>query len=89
MDSFSVVNRGVFDPAPEYTFNFFVVFDSMSEDIGISHVIKDVYNQDDNVYANRKKRALSPIDSAEPGHRDFPGDFAPIRPDDRAERFTP
>jgi len=77
VDTFSVVNKGHFDPAPEYSFSFFVVFDSMSENIGISHTIRDVYNQDDNVYADRKKSISSAPESA------------PIRPDDRADRFTP
>ena len=77
VDTFSVVNKGHFDPAPEYSFCFFVVFDSMSENIGISHTIRDVYNQDDNVYADRKKSISSAPESA------------PIRPDDRADRFTP
>ncbi len=50
----------------------------MSEDIGISHTIYGVYNEDDNVYADRKTK----VESGDTGG-------TPVRPDDRAERFTP
>ncbi len=73
IDGFNVVNKGHFDIAPQYNFDFFVVFDSMSEDIGISHTIKGVYNEDDNVYADRKRKAPSSSDQVhEPGERDYP-----------------
>lgn len=83
-ENFSVVNKGFADPAPKYNFDFFVVFDQMSEDIGISHTIKGVYNEDDNVYADRKRKVTRPDDRAE-----RPGRYAPVRPDDREDRFTP
>lgn len=57
-------NKGVFEVAPQYTFSFFVVFDQMSQDIGISHQIKKVYESDDNVAASR----TTTTPAAEPSH---------------------
>jgi hypothetical protein len=45
--SFSLSKKGVFDPAPDYTFNFFVVFDGTAASIGISHRIKKFYDATD------------------------------------------
>ncbi len=62
------------DIAPKYSFNFFVVFDQMSEEIGISNSIKGVYNEDYVRYVDRKKAtqnsSLPP--NVEPGQRDYP-----------------
>ena len=44
----------------------------MDEDIGISHTIKGVYNEDDNVYASRGKKPTAPAPAPEPGNRDYP-----------------
>ena len=58
--------------APEYTFQFFVVSDQMDEDIGISHTIKSVYNEDDNVFASRGKKTTPDQTAPTPGERDYP-----------------
>ena len=43
--SFTRTNRGVFEVAPQYTFEFFVVFDRLSAgDPLISHYIRDFYS---------------------------------------------
>jgi len=88
VDAFSVVNKGHFEPAPTYSFSFFVVFDQMSEDIGISHTIRAVYNEDDLVYVNRKKPVVSePVRPDDRATRPTtPSEEEPIRPDDRAVR---
>lgn len=76
IDEFRVVNKGVFDPAPEYQFSFFVVFDQLGLDMGISHQIKAAYDSDDLVQINVAPRKASggsdggSIGSIEPGSRD-------------------
>ncbi len=69
--SFSLQNKGFQEPAPTYSFNFFIAFDQMAENIGISHQIKKVYTQDDNVFASKAKSKPATI-APEPGERDFP-----------------
>lgn len=76
MDSFQVTNKGVQDPAPTYEFNFFVAFDKMAENIGISHLIKKTYTMDDNVFASKAKSKSST--APEPGERDYPSPRYPI-----------
>jgi hypothetical protein len=41
---FQRINRGVFEPAPEYTFDFYVAFDRLSADPLISHAIREFYS---------------------------------------------
>jgi hypothetical protein len=77
IDNFAITKRGVHDPAPEYSFNFFVVFDQSARDIGISHRIQKYYNAAD----SRTGSATEPFH----GTRDsdyigsMPTDFAPGR----------
>lgn len=40
---FTLTKRGVFEPAPKFTFNFFVVFDSHSTDIRLSSEIRKYF----------------------------------------------
>lgn len=47
IEDFSITKRGVHDPAPQYSFNFFVVFDQSARDIGISHRIQKYYSAAD------------------------------------------
>ncbi len=56
IDNFSIQKKGVFEPAPEFNFSFFVVFDSTATDIGISHRIKANYAQSDYAVARKLER---------------------------------
>lgn len=47
IDKFSISKKGVFEPVPEYRFDFFVVFDATAVDIGISHRIRSYYSASD------------------------------------------
>lgn len=61
--AFTVKNKGVFEFAPQYNFNFFVVFDQLSTDIGISHIIKGFYESDDDAFISRKN---APVETRPP-----------------------
>jgi hypothetical protein len=65
---FSITKKGVFNVAPEFSFNFFVVFDNTARDIGISHRIKKYYDQNDYAKVAAATRQLEkddfdPVDS--------------------------
>jgi hypothetical protein len=51
VSNFSIIKKGVFDPAPEYTFNFFVVFDNTAQNIALSHRIRRFYDAADYAFA--------------------------------------
>jgi hypothetical protein len=80
IDKFSLTNKGTQVVAPEFSFTFFVAFDQMAENIGISHQIKKVYDSDDNVFASRAKAPVTQEAGArgdlvhERDERDFPGE---------------
>lgn len=50
---FTISKRGVFDPAPQYNFNFTVVFDPYAENIQISQNIRKYYTNADNYSSNK------------------------------------
>lgn len=50
---FTIEKRGVFDPAPKYTFNFTVVFDPYAENIGVSAATRKYYTNADNYSSNK------------------------------------
>ncbi|MBA3756774.1 MAG: hypothetical protein H0X02_11335 [Nitrosomonas sp.] len=60
IDNFSFTKSGVFAPAPEFKFSFFVVFDNTARDIGISHRIKKYYERGD-IAAARTRRVAEDL----------------------------
>ena len=42
--TFGMTKKGVFEPAPTYTFNFMVIFDSTSENVGLSSRVMRYYS---------------------------------------------
>lgn len=55
IDSFSVAKKGYKNVAPEFTFDFFVVFDQTAVDIGISSRLQKYYDMDLGVIAKKPK----------------------------------
>lgn len=95
IDTFSIAKKGFTNVAPEFSFDFFVVFDYTATDIGISSRVQKYYDLDLGVQAKKgsaKKTSPAQTQAAEEAIRDNPADIPSIiqtRPSLPNTQFTP